>query len=41
MQALSIYVLTRLSEGETENNDFDFLLVKAVIVSFGLPNWAL
>lgn len=32
MQALSIYVLTRLSEGETENNDFDFLLVKAVIL---------
>ncbi|KAI2615383.1 hypothetical protein GGR54DRAFT_613228 [Hypoxylon sp. NC1633] len=32
MQALSIYVLTRLDEGETENNDFDFLLVKAVIV---------
>ncbi|KAI0172770.1 hypothetical protein GGR52DRAFT_546009 [Hypoxylon sp. FL1284] len=32
MQALSIYVLIRLDEGETEHNDFDYLLVKAVIV---------
>lgn len=33
MQALSIYVLIRLDEGETEHNDFDQLLEKTVIVS--------
>jgi hypothetical protein len=33
MQALSIYVLIRLDEGETEHNNFDHLLEKAVIVS--------
>ncbi|CAJ2508719.1 Uu.00g137450.m01.CDS01 [Anthostomella pinea] len=32
MQALSIYVLIRLDEGETDHNNFDFLLVKAVTV---------
>jgi hypothetical protein len=33
MQALSIYVLIRLDEGETEHNNLDSLLEKAVIVS--------
>lgn len=32
MQALSIYVLIRLDEGETDHNNFDFLLVKTVAV---------
>nr|BAZ95827.1 transcription factor, DNA binding domain cpaE [Curvularia pallescens] len=32
MQALSIYVLIRLDEGETEHNNFDHLLEKAVIL---------
>ncbi|EPE33750.1 hypothetical protein GLAREA_06763 [Glarea lozoyensis ATCC 20868] len=32
MQALSIYVLIRLDEGETDNNNFDFLLITTVIV---------
>ena len=33
MQALSIYILVRLDVGETEHNDFDGLLVTAVIVA--------
>jgi hypothetical protein len=33
MQALSIYVLIRLDEGETEHNNLDYLLERAVIVS--------
>ena len=33
MQALSIYILIRLDVGETEHNDFDGLLVTAVIVA--------
>ncbi|KAI1455217.1 hypothetical protein F4805DRAFT_459960 [Annulohypoxylon moriforme] len=32
MQALSIYVLIRLDEGETDYNNIDFILVKAVTV---------
>ncbi|RYP17998.1 hypothetical protein DL765_004217 [Monosporascus sp. GIB2] len=32
MQALSIYIIIRLEEGETEHNDVDFLLVKTVII---------
>ncbi|KAA8619664.1 hypothetical protein PtrSN002B_001259 [Pyrenophora tritici-repentis] len=32
MQALSIYVLIRLDEGETEHNNFDYLLERAVIL---------
>jgi hypothetical protein len=32
MQALLIYVLIRLEEGETEHNNFDFLLGAAVTV---------
>ncbi|KAI5927536.1 hypothetical protein F4810DRAFT_269294 [Camillea tinctor] len=32
MQALSIYVLVRLDEGETDHNNIDFILVKAVAV---------
>jgi hypothetical protein len=39
MQALSIYVLIRLDEGETEYNNLDYLLERAVIVS--LPHQAL
>ncbi|KAI3331452.1 hypothetical protein HD806DRAFT_518473 [Xylariaceae sp. AK1471] len=31
MQALSIYILIRLDEGEKDYNNFDFLLVKTVI----------
>lgn len=33
MQALSIYILIRVDEGETEYNDFDALLIAAVTVS--------
>jgi hypothetical protein len=33
-QALSIYVLIRLDEGETEDNNFDFLMCSAVTVYF-------
>ena len=32
MQALSLYILVRLDEGETEYNNFDALLVTTVIV---------
>ncbi|KAK4938272.1 hypothetical protein LTR10_021251 [Elasticomyces elasticus] len=32
MQALSIYVLIRVDEGETVDNDFDFLLITTVII---------
>ncbi|KAI0883133.1 uncharacterized protein GGS22DRAFT_167959 [Annulohypoxylon maeteangense] len=32
MQALSIYILIRLDEGETDHNNVDFILVKAVAV---------
>jgi hypothetical protein len=33
MQALSIYILIRLDEGEKDYNNFDFLMVKTIIVS--------
>lgn len=33
MQAITIYILIRLDEGETEHNNIDFLLVKAIVVS--------
>jgi len=33
MQALSIYIIIRLDEGETDHNNFDSLLVKTFIVS--------
>ncbi|KAF3766647.1 hypothetical protein M406DRAFT_321284 [Cryphonectria parasitica EP155] len=33
IQALSIYVLIRLNEGETEHNNVDFLLVRAVTLT--------
>lgn len=32
MQALSIYLLVRLQEGETEYNNFDYLMLTTVIV---------
>jgi hypothetical protein len=32
MQALSIYILIRLDEGETDHNNFDSLLLATVIV---------
>ncbi|KAI9688758.1 MAG: hypothetical protein M1822_001115 [Bathelium mastoideum] len=32
MQALSIYILVRLDEGETDHNNFDFLLLTTVMV---------
>ncbi|KAH8668968.1 hypothetical protein BX600DRAFT_435480 [Xylariales sp. PMI_506] len=32
MHAVSIYMLIRLGEGETDSNNFDFLLIKTVIV---------
>ena len=32
VQALSIYILVRLDEGETEHNDIDFLLLEALTV---------
>lgn len=37
MQALSIYILIRLDEGETEHNNLDYLLERAVIVSLLHP----
>lgn len=33
MQAVTIYILFRLDEGETEQNDFDPLLLATVTVS--------
>jgi hypothetical protein len=33
MQALAIYIIIRLDEGETEYNGFDPLLIAAVTVS--------
>lgn len=39
MQALSIYIIMRLEEGETEHNDVDFLLLSTVTV--GLTNSSL
>jgi hypothetical protein len=38
MQALSIYILIRLDEGETEHNNLDYLLERAVIVSLLHPH---
>jgi len=38
MQALSIYILIRVDEGETEDNNFDFLLIKTIIVSLSQVN---
>ena len=32
MQALSIYILIRLDEGETDYNNFDYLLLTTVTV---------
>lgn len=32
MQALSIYLIIRLDEGETDDNNFDFLLIATVTV---------
>ena len=32
MQALAIYVLIRLDEGETDDNNYDSLLLRRVIV---------
>jgi hypothetical protein len=39
MQALSIYVLIRLDEGETEHNNLDYILEGAVIVSLLHPRF--
>jgi hypothetical protein len=33
MQALSVYLLVRLQEGETEHNNYDSLMLATVIVS--------
>jgi hypothetical protein len=33
MQALTIYILIRLDEGETDHNNFDSLVLTTVIVS--------
>ena len=35
MQALAIYIIIRLDDGETEHNGFDSLLIAAVTVSIG------
>jgi hypothetical protein len=37
MQALSIYILIRLDEGETEHNNLDGLLLSTMIVGVALP----
>lgn len=39
MQALSIYVLIRVEEGETDFNNFDSVLIAAVIVCFRLCSY--
>lgn len=36
MQSVTIYILFRLDEGETEHNDFDSLLLATVTVSLAL-----
>jgi hypothetical protein len=36
MQALSVYLLVRLQEGETEHNNYDSLLLTTVIVGWAL-----
>lgn len=36
MQALSIYIIIRLDEGETDHNNFESLLIATVIVSLTL-----
>jgi hypothetical protein len=36
LQALSIYILIRLDEGETQHNDLDFLLLETVAVRVAL-----
>lgn len=36
MQAVCIYILVRLDEGATEENDFDYLLLAAVFVCLEL-----
>jgi len=38
MQALSVYILIRIDEGETEHNNLDYLLERAVIVSLMCPH---
>ena len=32
MQALSIYILIRLDEGETDDNNYDYLILATVTV---------
>jgi hypothetical protein len=34
MQALSVYLLVRLQEGETEHNNYDSLILTTVIVGW-------
>jgi len=36
MLALSIYIIMRLDEGPTDDNDFDYLLIAAVKVGLAL-----
>ena len=38
LQALSVYILIRIDEGETEHNNLDYLLERAVIVSSMCPH---
>ena len=38
MQALSIYILVRLDEGEMEHNNFDYLLLATVVVGLRLAS---
>lgn len=37
MQALAIYVIMRLDEGDKDYNNFDMLLLQAVTVSSTVP----
>lgn len=39
MQALSVYLLLRLREGETEHNNHDSLMLTTVIVSRALDTF--
>ena len=41
MQALSIYILMRLDAGETDDNNFDSLLVATVTVGLALVSCVL
>lgn len=40
MQALSIYIFVRLDEGQTEDNNFEAMLLAVVTVCFWVPGFS-